>query len=538
MLTSANKRFILPFSNRKDPACEMETAAVFAVAEFERNKGGGIINRQTEEKIIYLAKVCYPLWLVPKNDLIFVFDGFYDSNHYISYLEAPSATGFMERLEANSKPRENYNAFLLDHSNYFLQSIKEKQFIFRNLITDQCFKDEFNVYRKEAAEITAQVNAVLLPPILEESTISSIISEFEKVQSTIRDETQKIPECMRLVNKITSQYLTELDYAAEAVTDEMNTKIKALEEYINPKIAKLNKEYKVKREMLTERFDKELESLQKLKTKILKSIEINEVKNRLYQRETKIQSIKKHTNYEKRWKEKIKRTKRELKELKKELKEIENNIKKLSKQKKQDTSKLNFELDGQIKSVRQPLLDLEVTRDAKIRIFKHEVEKLFKQEKPVLEDLNRTLKIRESVKANFEVLCLKDQGIKNPSLFYIPFYVVCYEMGLTRRYLMLGPSIISSVDFSAKLKGILGMSKKKELFVPRFKSITSLIAKVEDLTKQNSRFESQLCDLIQRNNLLNTTIFKENVTKGLMYLKHLGWLSEKEQQTLTSRLTI
>ena len=97
---------------------------------------------------------------------------------------------------------------------------------------------------------------------------------------------------------------------------------------------------------------------------------------------------------------------------------------------------------------------------------------------------------------------------------------------------------ISSFDFSAKLKGALGMSKTKELFVPRFKTITSIIVKVEGLTKQNSRFESQLYDLIQRNNLLNSSIFKENVTKGLVYLKHEGWLSDKEQQTLTSRLTI
>ena len=175
----------------------MENAAVFAVADLKRNKGGGIINRQTEEKMACLTKVGYPLWLVPKNDITFVLDGFYDSNQRISYLEAPSATGFIESLEANSKSRENYNAFLLDHSNYFQQSIKEKQFVFRNLITDLGFKGEFNVYRKEATEITAQINAVLLSPILEELTISSIISEFEKVQSTIRDEAQKIPECIR-----------------------------------------------------------------------------------------------------------------------------------------------------------------------------------------------------------------------------------------------------------------------------------------------------------------------------------------------------
>ena len=76
----------------------------------------------------------------------------------------------MENLEANSRPREKYQAFLSDHSNYFQQSIKEKQFMLRGLIADLDFKNEFNVYRKEATEAVAQTNGALFPPILEETS--------------------------------------------------------------------------------------------------------------------------------------------------------------------------------------------------------------------------------------------------------------------------------------------------------------------------------------------------------------------------------
>ena len=67
-------------------------------------------------------------------------------------------------------------------------------------------------------------------------------------------------------------------------------------------------------------------------------------------------------------------------------------------------------------------------------------------------------------------------------MFYVPFYVACYEMGLTRRYLIIPPSTISAVDFSAKLKGAFGMSKIKDLLAPRFKAITALINKVQVLS--------------------------------------------------------
>src|SRR5665647_1601980 len=91
MLTSATKRFNLPFSNPKTTSPEVEAAAVFAVAELERNRGGGLISRQPEEKLVFLSKIGYPLWLHPKNNVNFIFDGFSDSSYSISYIEVPSA---------------------------------------------------------------------------------------------------------------------------------------------------------------------------------------------------------------------------------------------------------------------------------------------------------------------------------------------------------------------------------------------------------------------------------------------------------------
>ena len=538
MLTSPTKRFSLPFSTQKSSASEVEAAAVFAVAELERNKGGGLIGRQPEEKLVFLSKIGYPLWVFPKNNSHFIFDGLGDSTYGISYSDLSSAKAFMESLGANLRPRENYTAFLRDNGNYFQQPLKEKQFVFRGLIADLDFKNEFNAYRKEATEIVAQTNAGLLSPTLEENAVSSMLAEFDKLQSFLKEEAERLPECLRLINRTTSQYITELDYEAAAVVEETDAKIRAQEELVNPQVAKLNKEYRGKIKDLTDSFDKELESLQKLRAKTLKFIEDGEGKIKLYQREAKAQAAKKHAIYEKRWKEKSKQTQKELNGLKKELKNIEGNFKKLSKEKGQEISKVNFELDAEIKLARQPLLELQAARDAKTLVFKQETEKLLNQEKPVIEGLNKSIKLREAIKANFELLGIKDQGLKSPALFYVTFFVACYEMGHSRRYLIIPPSTITNVDFSAKLKGALGMSKIKNLLVPRFKAITALIEGVQVLTKQNTVFEGQLNVLSQRNNLLNNSLFLENAKKGLVYLRHEGWLSDREHQVLSNRLTV
>jgi hypothetical protein len=537
MFASVTKRYILPFSNQKSNPPEAEAAAVFAVAELDRNKGGGLITKQQEEKLVFLSKSGYPLWLFPNKDVILVFDGFAESNFSMSYVEIPEAKAFMESLDVNSRPREKYATFLSDHVNYFQQSVKERHFFFRGLIVDLNVKNEFNVYRKEPTEGNIQTNTALPSPTLDEPSIASMVSEFDKLQSKIREEAERLQECIRLMKKITSQYITEIDYEATATKEETDAKIKAQEELVNPQIAKLTKDYNRKIKELAESFDKELESFEKIRVRTQKSIESSEEEMRFYQCKAKVQASKKHAIYEKRWKQKIKQVEKELRFLKKERENSEDNQKKISKQKAQEISEINFELDAEIKAARQPIMELKAAIETKMLSFKLETEKMFRQEKPVIESLNKSINLSDSINANFEVLGLRGQDLKGPSLFYIPFYVACYEMGLTRRYLIIPPSTIAAVDFSAKLKGALGMSKLKDLFMSRFKAITDLIESVQELIKQNSMFENQLYDFGQRNNFLKNRTYVESVQKGLVYLRHQGWLSDKEQQALSKRLT-
>ncbi len=348
MLNVAVKRFILPFSPGKSRelfSFDVEAAAVYALSELERAKGGGLIVKQPEEKLVFITKIGYPLWLFPKNETGYIFDGLNDSSISVHYFEVPPAKTFIESLEKNSKTHEDYMTFLSDHGSYFQQSKKEKEFVLRGLIAGLDFKKEFSVYCKEAVEVTGQpAKLAPLAPTLEEATISSMLTEMDKLQSFLKEDSERLSECLRLVNKTTSQYITELDYAAEAVRDEANAKIKAQEEFVTPKIAKLNSEYKHQITQVTRSFNEELESLEKLKAKTIKFVDDNEEKIKLYNHEAKIQAEKNHLIYEKTWKEKSRQAKKEFDGLKKEKNRIENSIKNLNKQKTQKISKLQLEL--------------------------------------------------------------------------------------------------------------------------------------------------------------------------------------------------
>ena len=86
MLTSATKRYFLPFYEKTGNELEVEAAADFATVEVARSKGGGLIGRQPQERTEFLAKIGYPFWVYIKNSQAFLIDGFGKPKTTASYL--------------------------------------------------------------------------------------------------------------------------------------------------------------------------------------------------------------------------------------------------------------------------------------------------------------------------------------------------------------------------------------------------------------------------------------------------------------------
>ena len=61
------------FSGKESGGSDLELAAVYAVAETDRRKGG--ILRHAKEEIEFIAKIGYPLWSFPHSKNVFLFDG-------------------------------------------------------------------------------------------------------------------------------------------------------------------------------------------------------------------------------------------------------------------------------------------------------------------------------------------------------------------------------------------------------------------------------------------------------------------------------
>jgi hypothetical protein len=536
---SAFKQFILPFStlaeNRKEPfTAELEAAAVFSLAELDRGKGGGILSRRPEEKIEFITKVGYPLWLFPWSETTLIFDGFNRSTHTLKYAVIPEINGFIENLKRSAKTRETHAAFLSDHINYFQAAVTENAVVVNGLIREPEFLSEFESYRHEAMETEDDpANVGLLTPTLEESTVAAILKELESLHSSFKRDIDDFYRCMKFINKATNHYIQVLHGKARAAKEEFNVKINAQEELTAPKVHRLKEEYDHQIIDSTKAFERQRLPVQKRKVKLEKSREQALAKIENYKLEAKTCAEKEDSVGEDKWKEKANETKKELSEIEDQLKETEKALRDLEERKSLEIFNVRSELEAKTKDARQPLLDLESSRDAQIMLYKQEIDKLEQQTKLILDQLGRTVKLREASIENFKELGVKKESeLREPVLFYVPFYVICYKVDSKKRYSILPPSEANTVGIATKLKSALGRAKIKQLLVPRFEVITSLMDTIQVLVQQNAVFETEMREIGGSKNMLNMASMREGIRKGLGYIRQEGWISEKEHQAL------
>jgi len=527
------KPFLLPFSvlseNRKDPfTSDLEVAAVFSLAELDRAKGGGFFSKRPEEKLVFIAKIGYPLWLFPWSETALIFDGLNRAKYTLPYAVVPDAKAFMENLKRCSKTRETHLAFLADHINYFQAPVTEKSVIINGLIREPEFLSEFDSYRGEAMAIEGQpTNVALISPTIEKSTIVSILQELERLHSSFKKDVEGLSQCMKFINEATQHYIKVLRSKAKAVKEEFDVKINAQEELVNPKVDRLKEHYDHQLIESTKSFDRQRLPVQKTKMKLEKSREQALAKIERYKLEAKTCTERDDSVGEDKWKEKGSETKKELSEIENQLKDTEKALKDLEERKSLEIFNLRSELEAKTKEAQQPLLDLESSRDAEVLLCQQEIDQV-----------GRTVKLRETNIENFAKLGVKrDSELKGIALFHVPFYVACYEVNSKKRYLFLPPSEANTIGLYTKLKSALGKAKIKQLFVSRFELITSLMDTLQVLSQQNAVFETEMRKMGERTNILSASSMRESIRKGLGYIRKEGWISEKEYQDLRQKIT-
>ena len=529
------QKFILPFSERgdafvksgKDEAAEV--AAIFALAEMDREKGGRILSRHSIEKIVFIAKIGYPLWLYPLSGSVFLFDGLNVSDYALTYNTIANVKHFTEGLKSSSKNRESFEYFLADHAQYFAKTDAKASLHLKGLITPSNILREFGSYRQEATKAKDQFEYIgLLSSPINQSKLLSTTQEIAHFRSMIEKEIKELNATIEFLGKSSLQFHNELHDEIEATKQEFALNIKAEEVAVAPVVTGIREVYDRKTVALAKSFEEDQVPLHAEKLKLTKSkTELGKEIEQYCENTKKV--VDGDDNAKMRWKSKIKEAKGKLSETQRRLKLNEKKLEELGKRRTSEALQLKSARETEIIDARKKIGELEALRDAKILVAKQEIEKLASETKLISDQISKLVKLRESDIVQFDKLSMRSFSENlDKALVYMPFYVVYYVKETKDRYLIVPPSSMSAIAISTKLKAALGRARIRSFLAPRFDELSSLAENIQTQSRENGIFATELKQLGAMNNILAMGWICDEIDKGLLSLKEQGWLSDKE----------
>jgi len=534
-------RLVLPFAvsapDRNEAfSDEAEKAALFCLAELERGKGGGIVAKQPPEKITFIAKVAYPLWLFPFDKVDLLFDGLNETSHTLSHSTIQDIRAFIDGMGRSSSSRETYVAFLSDNANYFRPSDKQTVMVTEGLMADPGFLEDFSSYFSEAKTLdTLPSEMVALPPTLDEASVIASIHELEELKAKLGEEVKNLDRSMKLLNATTKGFTKTIQAEIKEVKDKFNVELEKHRGPVEEEVGEIRRKGDEEIMVVSKRSEKELLHLQREKTKREKTRDQLTSKIARCEAEMKSYASKKDKAGERRWKEERGKRKKERSQVDSEIKKLGRDLKEAEEKKGEELFRLRSEVDAKTQEATKELVEIESSRDAKVQMLTQEMEKMETQTATINKQIDQAIRQRETSIEVFEKLGLSYDN-SGQSLIYMPFYLVGFQSESRRRYVHYPPSCVNNVKLLVKLKGALGMAKVKQLLRPRSEATASFLNRFPSILEEKTVFEREIGEAAAKTDILRARNAKESIGRGLDQLKEEGWLSEKEYETFSQHL--
>jgi len=529
-------KLLLPFAiPAKDRATaftkDMERAAVFYLAESDREKGGGRIFKKPAEELVFIVEACYPVWLVPWRDRTLFFDGLSVTTHTLRYDILPDAKAFDANIQESAKTREAYSAALSHNANYFQAFADKEEKTLEGLIKSPDFVKDFVSLLEGAVEIEKPlVGRTFLSPTIDESAISVSIEELSNFRAKLRKDINDLSESMKLLNATTKGQVKVIREEVREIEKKFDEEIAKIKPQIMERVQEIERKCHAEITKVSKNFDRQLQLLHKDHVKLEKKQERLNLQIDRYEAEIKSCKLRKDEGGELAWKQKLEKTRKELPSLQKGIQDLNKKIGDAETAKTLEIAKLRSECDASIEEATKDLRELEASREAEIRMKQQEIKSLEDMTSAIINQMNEKAVLKKATLKELEEMGAP-KSRNEYALVYLPFYFACYEKKMKKRYVVHPPSVVGSMGILTKLKGVFGATKVKSFLQPRSKPLTTLLNQLVPLIEENPVFEKEISDAGIQANILKEEESRKLIRKGLEELKEEKWISENELQT-------
>lgn len=533
------KRFILPFATptatrRRDFTKNMEMAAILYLAESKREKGEHHVFKKSDEKLVFLSEVRYPLWLIPYHGATLIFDGLGLTSHTLSYDAIPDTEVFNKTLRDNRKTTDAYAATLARHKNYFGNIVGKEEITIASLITRSDLVDDFKNYLPRMTKAPNQFTTqAVLTAVNEAREIRAGLDQLSTLRQRTGQDIDNIGASMKLLSRTTGRRIQALRREIRATREKYGEQIEKIKPKVRRKVGEIHRKYTRIIAGKSARAKKQLRGLHENQIKLRKTLRhLNTEAKRC---ETGRRSGRRGKKTQ--WTLKLQRIKKKLPGVRKKLKATTKKVRDVEAKLKLEVAQQKTECDERIEAGNKIFLDLQASRDADITMKRREIATLEDLTRHITTSMQALVQRKRAFLKEFDTITLRG-GKRLRGLVYVPFYLARYERDDKTRYVVFPPSLVSDMGILTKMKGALGAAKLTALLQPRSKAMAAFMNRLVALIETHPMLQKDLTEAGIQGSILLKKRLRLGVKEGLVKLENEHWISPKEFEAFSKLLYV
>ena len=524
---------ILPYAvkarDRKKPfTSEMEATSILFLAEEKRGKGR--LLKGPLERVSFVSKLHYPLYLVPWGDESIVLDGLGIISNSVIYMGTPNVDSFVSDFKRASTDRGLYRRILARYVKTFESFTGKYNVQIDSVIMDKNLLSELSQYIKKENMKEKPDEKLVSPKFVDEiakEKARKLVNECERVRSDI----EAMKDAASVLADETKFHVQKILLEINNVKDKYAAEINRIKPDVERKIGELKKRRDAELLKTVKSNKKELAAASKEQARY--ELELR----KLLQKAGKCASQKE--TYERRknrdvasyWNRELKRYRKEASFVKKKASALSKNIKKMKKESELEVNELNKKYQAMIEAELNKIKKLETLRESEINAKNREADELNLKTLTITSSIGKLIEKKRLQKSSLEEMVIRLK-LDETTLMGIPFYIVRYESEKESRYDVYPPMQVESYEGVLKsVKRVVSVFRPKIsfLFEPISKGLEKYFTKnfLEAMDK-DERLGEELYELGSSENLIKNPNIREVLAKGLKELENENWISQKE----------
>ena len=536
-----NPTLILPYAvedkARKKPfTLDMEISAILCLAEARRKKPR-ILNASFE-KVSFISKLHYPIWIVPWKDSCLIVDGLQTFSHTFPYVKLPDVELFTEEIKRGIADKEQFRSTLTEHAQTFekpelapisLEAILAEENLLSMLTA--CF-EQVSILDERRSEHVA-----LVPPILNEKKALEKAEKVVELWRQIQFDIKGLRYAINVLNEETNFEEEMILREIEHVRELYEAKIAPLRPIVEKKIEKLflDRDAKIaKLDRLTER-----KLAVRLRERRRSKRELERLERNLieYKKRRKMSKRRGNDISVSKWEHRMKVYQNKLSETRGKLQSVSELIEHIQRQNEREVREVEADYQLLIENERRKILDLEASQKLEVESRQRQIEEMKTEVLIIIEQILRLIELKKSEASTVKENTIP-QRIEKIALLCLPFYLVRYEAKQKVRYLLVPPGV--AMDFKGIVKTLQKaihrfslQSRIKLLLRSKSKAMEKMLKEVViKKIRSDKTLEKAVHELGVSNNVVHNSSFKEILTKGIEELRNEGWVNREEKEVI------